>query len=343
MSSYVFSKKNTFDDCPALVVAYLSTLVSIKNRSKRTVNAYYIDLRLFLRYILQKRNGAFNGIIDNSCDITKLDNAFFESITKLEILQFMNFLAFDRETVEGKNIGLGASARARKLSAIKGFYKYLVVDTGTININPVKDIETPKINRALPKHLSLDESKTLLDSDTEVLDSRIYCILILFLNCGMRLSELCGINTTDIRNEQLKVIGKGNKERTVYLNNACNEAIKLYLEERNKIDKTKIRDNEALFISPRTGRRLSVRRIQQLVEESFKKAGLDGQGYSVHKLRHTAATLLYRYSGADMLALKEILGHEHVSTTEIYTHISDEQLKKVVSSSPLAQHRPKKS
>ncbi len=339
MSSYVFSKKNTFDDCPTLVVAYLSTLVSIKNRSKRTVNAYYIDLRLFFRYILQNRNGNFNGNIDNNCNITGLDKDFFESVTKLEVLQFMNFLAFDRETIEGKGVGLGAAARARKLSAIKGFYKYLVIDSGAITNNPVKDIETPKINRALPKHLSLDESKTLLDGD-EKLDTRIYCILILFLNCGMRLSELCGINITDIRNEQLKVIGKGNKERTIYLNRACMEAINSYLDDRNKIEK--IKDNDALFISQYTGNRLSARRIQQLVEESLKKAGLDGQGYSAHKLRHTAATLLYRYSGADMLSLKEILGHEHVSTTEIYTHISDEQLKKVVSSSPLAQHRPKK-
>ncbi len=340
MSSYVFSKSNTFNDCPPLLVAYLSTLVSIKNRSKRTVNAYYIDLRLFLRYIVQKRAGNFSGAIDNGCDITKLDEKFFAGITKLEILQFMNFLAFDRETIEGKNSGIGATARARKLSAIKGFYKYLVIDSGVLSVNPVKDIETPKIQRSLPKHLSLDESKQLLAGD-EVLDARIYCILILFLNCGMRLSELCGINISDIRSDQLKVLGKGNKERTVYLNRSCIEAIDAYKEERIKIEN--IIDEDALFISPRTRKRLTGRRIQQIIAQSLKKAGLDNQGYSAHKLRHTAATLLYRYGGADMLALKEILGHEHVSTTEIYTHISDEQLRKVIASSPLADFSPKKS
>ncbi len=340
MSSYVFSKQNTFDDCPPLVVEYLSTLVSIKNRSKRTVNAYYIDLRIFLRYIVQKRNGNFNGEIDSSCNITKLDKEFFASITKLEILQFMNFLAFDRQTTEGKAVGLGATARARKLSAIKGFYKYLVIDSGVITANPVKDIESPKIQRSMPKHLTLDESKMLLEVD-DVLDVRVYCILILFLNCGMRLSELCGINISDIRSDSLRVLGKGNKERTVYLNKSCIDAINAYMEERDKIEN--IIDTNALFIGPITRKRLSGRRIQQIVEASLKKAGLDGQGYSVHKLRHTAATLLYRYGGADMLALKEILGHEHVSTTEIYTHISNEQLQKVAAASPLAGHSPKKT
>ncbi len=337
MSSYVFSRLNSFDDCPPLVVEYLSTLVSVKGRSKRTVNAYYIDIRIFLRYIVQSRSGSFNGEIDNNRDIKGLDKAFFSGITKLEILRFMNFLAFDRDTIECKGTGLGATARARKLSAIKGLYKYLTVETGYIDINPVKDIETPKIQKAMPKHLTLDESKTLLSPD-EKLDTRVYCMLILLLNCGMRLSELCSINISDIKGDQMRVLGKGNKERTVYLNKACIKAIENYLEDRNKIEH--IIDENALFIGPKTRKRLSGRRVQQIIEGCFKQAGLGGQGYSVHKLRHTAATLLYRYGGADMLALKEILGHENISTTEIYTHISDEQLKKVAASSPLAGFTP---
>ncbi len=337
MSSYVFSKANRFEDCPPLVIEYLSTLVSVKGRSKRTVNAYYIDLRLFLRYIVQSRSDSFSGEIDNKCDITQLDENFFEGIKKLEILRFLNFLAFDRDTVECKGNGLSATARARKLSAIKGLYKYLVIEAGHIDTNPAKDIETPKIKKTLPKHLTLDESKLLLTAE-EKPDARVYCMLMLLLNCGIRLSELCGINVTDIKSDQMRVVGKGDKERTVYLNKACIVAIDNYIEERKKIEN--IIDDNALFISPKTRKRLSGRRIQQIIENCFKQAGLEGQGYSVHKLRHTAATLLYRYGGADMLALKEILGHENISTTEIYTHISDEQLKKVAASSPLATFAP---
>ncbi len=206
----------------------------------------------------------------------------------------------------------------------------------------MKDLEVPSLRKSLPKFLNLEESRELLRSTDGDFALRDFCIVTLFLNCGMRLSELCGINDNDVRDDTIRLLGKGNKERIVYINDACLAAIKNYRSVRDSV-KYKNRDPKALFLS-RIGTRLTPRRVEQIVAETLERAGLSGRGYSPHKLRHTAATLMYRYGNVDMLALKEILGHEHVSTTEIYTHISDESLKKAAKSNPLSEetYKPKK-
>ncbi len=339
MSSYVFSKNKTYDDCPEHVEDFLRHLRVVKGRSERTINGYYLDLKMFLRFMIMNRENRFNNTIDNECEVKHLDIDFFASITRRDIYSFLSFLAGNRENTVRKTNGVGITARSRKLSAIKGFYKFMTVDMGLLTENPAKDITTPSPRKALPKYLTLHDSKKLLSADV-VLNSREYCILVLFLNCGMRLSELCGIKINDIRKDSLKVVGKGNKERMVYLNDACIKAIEAYMKDRNAIEN--IIDENSLFISPKTRKSLSNRRVQQIVEGALNRAGLSGMGYSAHKLRHTAATLLYQYGKADMLALKEILGHEHVSTTEIYTHISNKDLIEAATSSPLGSMIPPK-
>ena len=214
--------------------------------------------------------------------------------------------------------------------------------TNQLDYNPTENIELPQNKKRLPKYLTLEQSMELLSAIETEFTSRDYCIIMLLLNCGMRLSEIVGIDIRDIRDDTLRIIGKGNKERIVYLNTGCLRAIDDYIKERNTIVSPV--SEPALFISKRTKKRLTGRRVEQIVEQCLKLAGLDGMGFSTHKLRHTAATLMYRSGGADMLALKEILGHEHVSTTEIYTHISDAELKKAAKSSPLSTFKkPKKS
>ncbi len=328
MSTYVFSKNQNFEDCPELVRTYLKYLLTHKDRSPRTVNAYYIDLRLLLKYIVQYRAGTLSDVIDDECDITHLDIDFFKSVTRSEVFDFLYFVLENRKN--------SVATRARKLSSFKGFFKYLTVSEGKLTHNPLKDIESAKPKKKIPKYLTLEESKELLNVASHK-GEREFCMLTLFLNCGMRLSELRDINISTISEDRIKVIGKGRKERFVYINGSCKDAIEKYLAKRAQIEK--IIDSDALFLSDRTGKRLSARRLQQIVENAIKTAGLGDKGISVHKLRHTAATLLYQHGGADMLALKEILGHEHVSTTEIYTHISDEQLKKAATSSPLANFK----
>lgn len=328
--------QNTYYDCPPILREFLLYMETIKNLSPRTVEGYYIDLRLFFRYLKFQRGLCPSEITtDNMDDIDITDVALelVKSVTSLDIYEYLHFVMRDRDN--------NPNTRARKVSSLRSYFKYLTTKVHKIDNDPVKDIEVPAIKRSLPKFLTLEESLTLLNSVEGEFAARDYCILTLFLNCGMRLSELVGINTGDIRGDTVKITGKGNKERIVYLNDACIMAIQAYLTERDKRDYTK-KDPSALFLS-RTGSRLTPRRVEQIVEENLRRAGLDNRGYSTHKLRHTAATLMYRHGGVDMLALKEILGHEHVSTTEIYTHISDEQLKKAVDASPLSGVKPPKT
>ena len=215
-----------------------------------------------------------------------------------------------------------AKARSRKVSAIRSFYKYLTVSSGKLAENPMLNLETPKLKKTLPKYLTLEQALELLTHVETNFTERDFCIITLFLNCGMRLSELCGINIHDIRDNQLKLLGKGNKERIVYLNGSCIDAVNNYLAVLNSGEKVKRVDKNALFLN-RNGKRISPRRVEQIVEHCLKEAGLDGMGISPHKLRHTAATLLYQDAGVDIRVLKELLGHESLSTTEIYTHVSN--------------------
>ena len=318
-----------YSDCPVFLKEFLYYMQTIRGLSARSVEAYYIDLKLFLRFIYQKRNNSIDNETIDQVDISSFDLELVATITQSDILDFLFFVMDKRSN--------SAASRARKLSSLRGFFKYMTQKTNQLPSNPCENIELPNNKKRLPKYLSLEQSMQLLSSADSDFASRDYCILMLFLNCGMRLSELVGIDINDIRDDTLRIIGKGNKERTVYLNRGCLEAISDYLKERNAIVSPQA--EPALFISKTRKKRLSARRVEQIVTESLQRAGLSQLGFSTHKLRHTAATLLYRSGGADMLALKEILGHEHVSTTEIYTHLSDEALMKAAKSSPLASFK----
>ncbi|MBO5007139.1 MAG: tyrosine recombinase XerC [Clostridia bacterium] len=328
-------KTKHHNDKSQIVERFLRYKLVIQGRSKKTVEEYAIDLRTFFRYMIAVRDG-----IDPSSDefnkisIACVDEDFVRSIKTIDILEFMAFTANTRANA--------SAARARKLSTIKMFFKYMTVGEKIISVNPAADIESPKQKKSLPKYLSVKESKDLLHSVVADEDSknrdRDFCIITLFLNCGMRLSELVGISLSDMDRElrSLRVIGKGNKERIVYLNDACRSAITAYLLRRAQdSENIKPEHKNALFIS-RLGKRISVKTVQWIVYKYLGEAGLDYKHYSTHKLRHTAATLMYQEGGVDVLALKEILGHSELNTTQIYTHISDRKLEEAVESHPLA-------
>ena len=309
---------------PLIVIRYLEYLSAIKSKSELTVLEYASDLRMFFRFIKQSRKLVE---ADTPFDEIGISDLTEDVIYNINLSDAYAFLAYCR-TKRNNN----ANARARKAVAIKRFYKYLETN-GFIEKSPVMHLESPQTKRALPKYLSLEQSIALLESVDGKFKERDYCILTIFLNCGLRLSELCGINLSDINydDKTLRVLGKGNKERTVYLNNACLDAIEAYLRVRPADG---LKDRDALFISNQKNR-ISRQGVQKLVEGCLKKSGLDGMGFSTHKLRHTAATLMYQYGDVDPLQLKEILGHENLSTTEIYTHVYNEQLKQAVDSNPL--------
>lgn len=321
------------DDKSPVIERFLRYKLVIQGRSKKTVEEYGLDLRTFFRYLIATREGLpVEGEEFENISVACVDEEFVKSIKTVDILEFMAFTASTRSN--------SAASRSRKLSAIRMFFKYMTTGEKIITQNPAADIESPKKKKALPKYLSVEESHELLQSvlsDEESKNKeRDYCIITLFLNCGMRLSELVGINISDIDRElrSLRVIGKGNKERIVYLNDACKSALMSYLEARQKnIDN--IKDKNALFIS-RLGKRISNKTVQWLVYKYLGEAGLSYKHFSTHKLRHTAATLMYQEGNVDVLSLKEILGHSELNTTQIYTHVSDKKLEEAVKQHPLA-------
>lgn len=324
---------------PTVIQSFLSYKETIQGRSPLTVKEYYLDLRTFFRFLLAERGDRLITDI-TQIDISGIDEQFASEVTPDEVYAFLLWLARDQKN--------GASARARKLSAIKAFYKYHTLKTHRFENDPTRDIDSPNVKQALPKYLSLEESKDLLGSVSENSFSakRDYCILTLFLNCGMRLSELVGINLVDISSDfrKLVVTGKGNKQRTIYLNAACRSAIQGYLPVREEIGRRgdhPIKDKNALFLSSR-GNRISNKTVQWIVKRQLKLAGLEGKGYSTHKLRHTAATLMYNNGDVDIRVLKDILGHEQLTTTQIYTHVSDKKLEDAMDANPLSHEKGKK-
>lgn len=321
---------------PEPLITFAGYKSSIQNCSPLTVSEYLNDLILFFRYIIVTRRGDKPEKTEMSeVSIAELDYDLVASVRTEEIYSYMLYLS----TVRGNKVRI----RARRLSAIKAFYKYHTVKSRRVEENPAKDIDSPTVKPALPKYLSLEESIKLLESiprDCPTFE-RDYCIVTLFLNCGMRLSELVGINLSDIdRNlTKLTVMGKGSKMRMVYLNAACRAALGDYLTVR-QLKATEhgqpIIDKDALFLSSRRTR-ISNQMVQTLVYKYLDLAGLGGRGLSVHKLRHTAATLMYNEGEVDVLAIKDILGHEQLTTTQIYTHLSNKQLEDAVDSNPLAK------
>lgn len=312
---------------PPLLYDFANHELAIKNKSELTVDEYALDLILFFRYLKVQQCESVPSPSFAEIDISDIDIEFLRKITLADAYAFLSYCKSERDN--------DAAARARKVSSIRTFFKYLCVQRKLLDENPMQELETPKQRRAQPKYLTLEESLRLLESVEGKYKERDFCILTLFLNCGLRLSELVSINYTDIKdNDTLVVRGKGNKERTVYLNAACISSIKNYMAVR-PVDKVRQNDKSALFLSSRF-QRISPKTVQHMVYSYLDKCGLGDRGWSVHKLRHTAATLMYQHGNVDVLVLKEILGHENLGTTEIYTHLVDEQLKKASDANPLS-------
>lgn len=323
-----------YRDCPQILRDFLSYHESIKGQSKNTIQEYYLDLRTFFRFLLLMRNEMPYDTNLDTISIKKIDLDFVRSVTTSEVFDFLSYLSHDRvvnPNSKNPDYGISASSRARKISALKSFYKYLTVRTKQCTENPVKDLEYPKIRKSLPHYLTLEESKALLQSVQGANAARDFAILMIFLNCGIRRSELVGLNISDVYEDRIRVIGKGNKERIVYMGTATRNAIDAYLLERNKIV---LSDNRALFGS-RDKNRISVTAVHRLVKKHMLSAGLDTESLSAHKLRHTAATLMLA-GGVDIKTVQEVLGHENLNTTQIYTHIESAELKIASAANPIS-------
>lgn len=324
-----------YSDCPLVLRDFLVYHETIKGQSPRTIDEYYLDLRMFFRFVKLMRNDMSVNTKLEDIDIRDVNIDFIRGIDTSDIFDFLSYLANDRAInpdSPAPEYGISASARARKLSALKSFYKYLTVRTKQLTENPVADLEYPKLRKSLPKYLNLEQSSKLLEAVSGQNQARDYAILMLFLNCGIRRSELVGLNLTDVYEDRIRVVGKGNKERFVYFGSACRRAIDAYLPER---EEQVLTDNRALFGS-RNGNRISVDAVHALVKKAFLKAGLDATQFSAHKLRHTAATMMLS-GGVDVKTVQEVLGHENLNTTQIYTHIENTELKIAAEANPLSK------
>lgn len=320
---------NFANEAPDAIKEYLFYLQTIKGRSEKTVDEYYLDLRTFFRFLKIKRKMTdvpFEEILIDDIDID-----IIKSVSLMDAYEFMNYLSRERSN--------SATSRARKCSALKQFFNYLTVKKHYLDVDPMRELEIPKNKKTLPKYLTLEQSIELLNAVDGNFKERDYCILTLFLNCGLRLAELVALNMSSIRSDNtMVVLGKGNKERIVYLNEACISALNDWRRVRPNDG---LKDRDALFVSSHH-KRLSRESVQKLVQKYLKKIGLDAQGYSCHKLRHTAATLMYQHGEVDIRVLKDVLGHENLGTTQIYTHISSAQLEAASNKNPLSKIKANK-
>lgn len=314
---------------PKLVQQYLVYIEAIKGHSKASVIEYASDLRTFFRFLARNKGLCDKDTPDEKIDLSPIDLDFIQRVNLTDAYEFLIYCKNERNNSE--------TTRARRVVSIRRFYGYLSDGLGLLDRNPMKNLDAPKTKKALPKYLTLEEAEKLLNVIDGKFKERDYAIVTLFLNCGMRLSELVSIDYNDIKDDgSLTIIGKGNKERIVYMNQACINAVVNYMKVRPH-DGVK---DKALFLSNRN-QRISIKTIQHIVYSNLDKAGLGDRGLSVHKLRHTAATLMYQHGNVDLLLLKEILGHENLGTTEIYTHINDDATRKAIESNPLAHEKSK--
>lgn len=324
---------------PEYLNSFLQYQLAYKNKSPESVNQYNSDLTMFLRYMKYH----FRLAKEKEFNQIQIKDFTLEQLSKIkqeDIHSFISYLSINRRC--------GPATCARKISTIRIFFKYLTITSKMLKDNPAQNLETPKLNKRLPKYLTLEDSRKLLDNTFEDEENknkeRDFAIITLFLNCGLRLSELVGINIADIKfdDQKMTVIGKGNKERSIYLNKACIDAVNSYLAVRPKegVKKDSKNSDKALFLSSYR-QRISKRTVENIVSKELQKAGLDTTKYSTHKLRHTAATLMYKYGNVDIRALQELLGHQSISTTEIYTHVDNEQVRTAVESNPLADFKAK--
>ncbi len=331
-------------EAPAIIRDFLAYHETIQGHSKKTVDEYYLDLRNFFRYIKIEKGRVPRMTELDDISIDDVDLELIRSVRLSDIYAYMTFLSRDRVKNAKRpdaGYGLEASSRARKIAAIRSFYKYLTSKAKLLEENPMQDLDTPKSRQSLPRYLTLEESVRLLESVDGENAERDFCILTLFLNCGLRISELCALNLSSVREDCLHVIGKGNKERVIYLNVACRNAIDDWLAVRSKSGAA---DPYALFIT-RRHTRVTKDGVHYMIKKRLTAAGLDSSKYSAHKLRHTAATLMLQ-NGVDVRTIQEVLGHEHLNTTQIYTHVNNESLRSAADANPLGslkrRGKPKK-
>lgn len=321
-------------DAPAVLRDFLIYHETIQGHSHKTVDEYYLDLRNFFRYLKLERGAVPRATPIDEISIDDVDLNLVASVTLTDVYAYMSYLSRDRAKHANSpdtEYGLTPAARARKVATIRSFYKYLTNKAKLLQVNPMQDLDSPKLKKSLPHYLTLDESIQLLDSVDGENAERDYCIIVLFLNCGLRISELVGLNLTDIHGDQLRVVGKGNKERMIYLNVACHQALEDWLSVRSGVAAA---DKYALFIT-RKHTRITTAGVHYMLKQRLTAAGLDSTQYSAHKLRHTAATLMLQ-NGVDVRTLQEVLGHEHLNTTQIYTHVDNESLRTAAKANPLA-------
>ena len=325
-------------EAPKILRDFLVYHETIKGHSSATVDEYFLDLRTFFRYLKLSR-----GLVDRDTELDEIsildvDLPFVRDVTLTEVYEYLAFLSRDRVRNPRSRVeehGISTTSRARKIASIKSFYKYLTVKAGLLQENPVQNLDSPKLPKTLPRFLSLEESQRLLSSVDGRNRERDYCILCIFLNCGLRISEIVGLNIADVRSDHLRVFGKGSKERVVYLNDATADAINAYLPIRKAMQSD---DPGALFVTSRKTR-VSREAVHSMVKKSLLRAGLDADKYSAHKLRHTAATLMLR-NGVDVRTLQELLGHENLNTTQIYTHVDSSDLRTAAAANPLGKFNP---
>ena len=329
-------KHKPFDDASPDIVEYVRYLEVIAGKSANTAFSYYCDLRSFSRFMKRRRGLVPEDALMKDIDPKGLDTAFWGSVTKEDIYEYLYFL--------NRECGNKKSSTARRLASLHGFYDYLVNQVNKLTEDPTAAIKPPKQDKVLPKYLTAEQSMELLESTQTQSDfpERDYCMVVLFLNCGMRLSELVGMDLGDIDLEQrqIRLFGKGHKERMVYLNDACVDALQRYLSKRNTLEGLQPKE-KAVFVTRRRKERISNRRVEQLVTGAMKAAGL--KGFSTHKLRHTAATLMYQTGNVDILTLKQLLGHSSVGTTQIYTHLQEFQVRAAIEENPLGKVERKKT
>ncbi len=318
---------------------FASYKLAIAGCSHQTVNEYMRDIRTFFRFVIADRTGVDPDSEEYAkITVDKVDIAFLRSV---EVTEIYNYLFYCE-----RDLGNKANVRARKLCAIRALFKYYCKTRMLIENNPAEKIESPKKQKSLPKHMALEEAILFIDtvrsdnSQTDFIRIRNFCMVTLFLNCGMRLSELVGIDLNDIDRflRSVRILGKGNKERIIYFNDACRAALEEYIPIREQ-QKVAAENENALFLS-RLGKRIDNRMVQKMVDKYLELSGLGNRGLSVHKLRHTAATLMYSKGGVDVRVLKEILGHEQLNTTQIYTHVSNSEVEAAMAKNPLATHSP---
>jgi integrase/recombinase XerD len=320
------------NELPQFLNDYFNYLKTIKGCSNTTIVAYTADLSLLLKFIKMYKGliPSENALQLEDISINDLTIDTLKTIELQDLYAFMSYLE--------KHRGNGNYAKARKIAAIKSLFRYLSTKAKVLSSDPTLEMESPKLGKRSPVYLTLDESKTLLDatSTRHKHSIRDHSIITLFLNCGLRLSELCSINISDMKDDTLSIVGKGNKERTIYLNKASLRAIYKYLPIRNAdIEKIHAEDKDALFISGKYGR-INKRTVERIVKKHIGNAGLNRDKYTPHKLRHTSATLMYKHGNVDIRSLQEILGHENISTTQIYTHVDSDKLRTAVKSNPLS-------